>query len=368
VEAVRLLAETAAVLVVQGTQSHDVPGSLDLLRKVKGTHTIHVSTAPEILHHRPALWDTELLPHIPGSAPQLATHLIIASLPEFTPTGLRSVADGMGEASLALAFKQIVNDLIRNARTIADQHSVALIVAAHGAVAGAVSPTGHVFDGTGLAYNKSDLAPALFSAFGHVHKPQILHNRTVYAGSLVPQDFSETGPHGVVLIEFDHTSDFKQAYPQPAITWLPVTFTPVTTLDEGATIDPSTITGTRVRVKITVKEGQSPAAEEDALREKLLAAGATEVVFEHRTEGVYRVRAEGISRAQTNFDKLRAWAQAMSIPIPEGLENELALLEANTADEAARLALSAIEAEDPLPLGLHIGPGQSPGQNLLGLF
>lgn len=326
IDAVRKLAEAVPTLVIQGTPSHDVPGALDLLRKLSTPNLKVMDAAGLVVLDESGKFSSPVNNHSPSA--------VIAVLPETTPAALRAG----GDDNPTLVLKELIASLMDSGKKIAAHNDAPLILAAHGTVRGAILPTGLPVPDEGLVLDPDDFADADYTALGHIHKFQAL-SRAAYAGSLTPQDFSEQGPHGVLVVQASAGAD-------PVIDFVETPHTPVRTLDAAEVEDatPDTIQGSRIKIKLPISEGMSPVEAEKPVREMLERLGAAEVVFDHEMEVSSRVRAEGISSRLSMWDKLQAWAEANGIKLPDSTHDDLAILElAENPDEAASKALEHLQ-------------------------
>lgn len=326
VDAVRRLVEAVPTLVLQGTPSHDVPGALDLLRRLALPGLTVMDTAGVVVLDGSGRF---VEPSRAGDP-----SLVVAAFPEPTVASLEA---GLGE-NPALALDEALTALLESGRRTAEESRVPLVLAAHGMVRGAVLPSGLPAPDDGPVLEREALALADYAALGHVHRFQTF-DRAAYAGSLVPQDHTEREPHGVVVVEV-------AAGGEPSIEFVETPHTPVRVVEAAdvPSLEPDAVRGARVRVELTVKEGESPIELERPIRERLAAMGAAEVTFRRRVEVRTRVRAEGISTARTMWDKLSAWAEARGVDLPDTARDDLALLEAaEDPDQAAARMLELLE-------------------------
>jgi exonuclease SbcD len=343
-----LLAEAAPLLIVRGTPTHDIPGSLDHLGRLRAKHQIYVSNQPELL----GLYGNRIAPLCDQRPDQ-----VISAIQEMTIPTLRTFAEGESESDLVMNFRKFMLAMITRGAMAAEHHGVPFLTAAHGPTHSAVSPAGYRFDGSALCFHLDDFRQADYAALGHIHKPQRLAVNIAYSGSLYPQDHSESGQHGVILAEVIRGRE-------PDLEWLPVPHTPVLTVDLGKQdieqLDPETITGTDIKIKIQLREGESSAEQEKAITESLLSMGAVNVKFERRIETTIDDKVEGVSRQKDNLGKLLLWSQVHSVKLPEGIHADLYLLE--SCDDPNEIVRKVMDEVD----GVHQQESpQSAGDNVL---
>lgn len=277
------LAEAMPVVVLQGTFSHDRPGSLDLLKAIPAMHPIIVGDQPGQTEVAGAL--VSVLPSL-NRADQAFD--------------LRATLDGFAAAN-------------RAARAAGQP----TLLVTHGTVTGCTTESGYAMVSPDHEFSTEILAGADADAvlLGHVHRqqnwPNVLtpsgHRTTIaYAGSLARLVHGHHDPVGFLLWTLDAGRAACAFHPSPARQLVEIAFDGPPDLAElralAATVGPDDA----VRVRWSVDEEHVTAIDKDAIRE--LFASAETLKLEWRVLPVQRVRAEGISQAITLADKLAHWA------------------------------------------------------------
>lgn len=350
---VRRLADHCPVLMLQGTYSHEPPGTLSVFRSVGGRHPIHVADRIQqvALTRRgwvaSADWCFEALP--PN------TEVLISCLPTVNKA---AVAAATGAADASQSVGEQLGRLLagfaplhRRARSL----GLPTIGVSHGTVFGCLSEHGVPMAGFDHEFTTGALFAAEAQAFmlGHIHRHQSWKQQGLageqliaYAGSIGRFHYGEEGEKGFLLWEVDAKSARCTLEPTPARRTVDIVFEGRPDLDTlREAVARQDIVGSSVRVRWTVAEEDRGTVDRDAIQRVL--AGAAETKLEGRIVPVARTRMAGISRMARMEDKLRAWAQVSDIN-PEPLLACLAALgEAGPEDIAADLLCDKGEEFQP---------------------
>lgn len=340
---VRRLADHCPVLMLQGTYSHEPPGTLSVFRSVGGRHPIHVADRIQqvVLTRRgwvaSAAWCFEALPP--------DTEVLISCLPTVNKA---AVAAAIGAADAAQSVGEQLGRLLagfaplhRRARSL----GLPTIGVSHGTVFGCLSEHGVPMAGFDHEFTTGALFAAEAQAFmlGHIHRHQSWKQHGLageqviaYAGSIGRFHYGEEGEKGFLLWELGAESARFTLEPTPARRTMDIVFEGRPDLDVlREAVARQGIAGASVRVRWTVAEEDRGTVDRDAIQRVL--AGAAETKLEGRIVPVVRTRMAGISRMARMEDKLRAWAEVSDIN-PEPLLACLAALgQAAPEDIAADL-------------------------------
>lgn len=349
---VRRLADHCPVLMLQGTYSHEPPGTLSLFRSVAGRYPIHVADRIQQVALTPsgwvasAAWCFETLPP--------DTEVLISCLPTVNKA---AVAAAAGAAHAAQSVGEQLGRLLagfaplhRRARSL----GLPTIGVSHGTVFGCLSEHGVPMAGFDHEFTTGALFAAQAQAFmlGHIHRHQSWFQPgprgeqvIAYAGSIGRFHYGEEGEKGFLVWEVDAEAARCALEATPARRTLDIVFEGRPDLavlrDALARQD---VTGTSVRVRWTVAEEDRDAVDRDAIQRML--AGAAETKLEGRVVPVARARASGISQLACMDDKLRGWARVAQVN-PEPLLACLAALAEDTPqDIAARVLADGRAADD----------------------
>jgi exonuclease SbcD len=182
VQALRRLAEAGPTIVICG--NHDSAALFRVLHDLAGfagPRRVWFVAAPQVID-----LDIAQLP------------VAVACVPFIPPTAIADVARGdlaTFEGTYADGIASLSSSLLDEAERVAGTTGVVLYAAhlhVHGAVPGRSEK--RITVGDDYATHTTGLHRAIYSAFGHIHDPQLLPGGAVngrYAGSLIPIDFGE---------------------------------------------------------------------------------------------------------------------------------------------------------------------------------
>lgn len=350
---VRRLADHCPVLMLQGTYSHEPPGTLSVFRSVGGRHPIHVADRIQQVAltrrgwEQSAAWCFEALPS--------DAQLLVSCLPTVNKA---TVAAATGPAGAAQAVGEQLERLLagfsplhRRARSL----GLPTVGVSHGTVFGCLSEHGVPMAGFDHEFTTGALFAAEAQAFmlGHIHRHQAWRQQgfagdqvIAYAGSIGRFHYGEEGEKGFLLWEVGADSACCTLEPTPARRTMDIVFEGRPDLDTlREAVARQDITGASVRVRWTVAEEDRSAVDRDAIQRVL--ADAAETKLEGRIVPVVRTRMAGISQMARMEDKLRAWAQVSDINADPLLACLAALGEATPEDIAAGLLGDTREQVQP---------------------
>jgi exonuclease SbcD len=345
---VRRLADHCPVLMLQGTFSHEPPGTLDVFRLLGGRFPVHVA---DRIHQ--VAWcgargwvasDIWRFEDVPADACVLLSCVpTVNKATVAAAVGASGAAEAVGEqiAALLAGLGQI------NAR--AATAGVPTVGVSHGTVSGCVTEHGVPMAGLDHEFTTGSLFAAQTSAFmlGHIHKHQAWWNggmeggRVIaYPGSIGRLHYGEADAKGCLLWDVSpHDASFR-FIETPARRMLHLTFTGRPDMDaiRAAAADAA---GAFVRVRWQIAEEERASVDRDEI-ERLLG-GAAELKLEGRVVPLLRARAAGISAVPTLADKLRRWAELAGVD-GEPMAERLSWLLSTPPDEIARGILTDVAA------------------------
>jgi len=350
---VRRLADHCPVLMLQGTFSHEPPGTLALFRLLGGRHPVHVADRiAQVGLTGDGRWvvsDGWRFDEVPAGVkalfscvPTVNKAMVAAAM------GASAAAEATGEqlAALLAGFAQ--------GHRAARKQGVPTIGVSHGTVFGCLSEHGVPMAGFDHEFTTGALFAAEAQAFmlGHIHRHQAWQRAgrvgeqcVAYAGSIGRFHYGEEGEKGFLMWEVDADDARFDVVPTPARRTVDILFEGKPDLAAlRNAIAEQGIAGAHVRVRWTVAEEDRHEVDR-ALIERELGCAA-EVKLECRIVPVVRTRAAGISRAASLADKVRQWAQVTEAK-PEPLLACLARLDAETGEVIAKQIL---RGELPNPL------------------
>jgi exonuclease SbcD len=353
---VRRLADHCPVLMLQGTYSHEPPGTLSIFRLLGGRHPVHVAdrigqvalTSCGEWLASPG-WRFEQLPAgaraLFSCIPTVNKAVVAATL------GAAEAAQAVGE-QLALLLQGYAPS-----HRAARRQGVPTIGVSHGTVFGCVSEHGVPMAGFDHEFTTGALFSAEAQAFmlGHIHRHQSWtaegqggRQCIAYPGAIGRFHYGEEGDKGFLLWEVGAEDARFTLEPTPARRTIDIVFEGKPGLDTlRAAIAEQDIAEACVRVRWTVADEDRHEVDRAAI-ERMLEAAA-EVKLEGRIVPVVRTRAAGIAQLASLADKVRAWAQvtqsqpapllacldALATQSPEGIANRV--LRGATPNERYRI-------------------------------
>ncbi|MBK6973049.1 MAG: metallophosphatase family protein [Sterolibacteriaceae bacterium] len=373
----RRLADHCPVLMLQGTFSHEPPGTLAVFGLLGGRYPVMVADRIKQVALLPSgTWaesDGWRFDGIPDG-----TRLLVSCIPTVNKGAVAAVV-GATQAAEALGA-EMANLL----RALAPGHrdarasGIPTAVVSHGTVSGCTTEHGVPMAGLDHEFTTGSLFAAETSAvmLGHIHRHQIWesgHRLIAYAGSIGRFHYGEEGDKGMLMWEVGPEGASAVLDPTPARRTIEVSFAGAPDLDELRAIA-ADAQGAFVKVRWEIGEEERASVDRAAIEAAL--TGAAEVKLEGRIVPVVRSRAAGISKAGTLHDKLQQWASVVGAD-PAPLSATLAKLESGTP-EAIAAAILATAA--PLPETLSAAqasvaavpvpavPGPEPESELRDLF
>ncbi|MFZ5545582.1 MAG: metallophosphoesterase family protein [Pseudomonadota bacterium] len=361
VSRVRRLADHCPVLMLQGTWSHEPPGTLSVFRELGGRHAVYVAdrigqvgltTAGDWVVS-PG-WGFDALPN--GLA------ALFTCLPSVNRA---AVAAALGAADAAAATGEHVATLLRGlapSHAMARQLGLPTLLVSHGTVFGCITEHGVPMAGFDHEFTTGSLFDAGAQAvlLGHIHRHQCWERDDgtgrrciAYAGSIGRFHYGEAGDKGFLLWQVGPDAAACRLEATPARRTVDICFDGKPDLGAlRAALVAQPVEGAWVRLRWSVPEEERNDVDRAAMRE--LLAGAARVQFEGRILPVVRVRSGGIGQAGAMRDKVAAWAGVVGAR-PEPL---WACLDELTACEPQRIVDAAVaeleaaaEVDAPRPAG-----------------
>ncbi|MDP3653772.1 MAG: metallophosphatase family protein [Rhodoferax sp.] len=314
---VRRLADHCPVLLLQGTYSHEPPGTLTIFRLLGGRYAVHVADRIQQVgltaDHGWAASEGWRFDSIPAGLLALFTCV---------PTVNKAVvAAAVGAGAAAQAVGEQLTDLLQGFAPIhcaARALGMPTIGVSHGTVFGCVSEHGVPMAGFDHEFTTGSLFAAQAQAFllGHIHRHQSWQfdgaagrQCIAYPGSIGRFHHGEEGAKGFLLWDVDANGAQFTLELTPARRTIDIVFDGKPDLDVlRAATARQDIAGAFVRVRWTVAEEDRHEVDRAAIQRLLESAAQTKL--EGRIVPVLRTRAAGISRLGSLEDKVHIWAQA----------------------------------------------------------
>ena len=342
---VRRLADHCPVLMLQGTFSHEPPGTLGLFRLLGGRYPVHVADRiAQVGLMGDGRWvvsDGWRFDEVPAGVQALFSCVPTVNKAMVAATmGASAAAEATGEqlAALLAGFAP--------GHRAARRQGVPTIGVSHGTVFGCLSEHGVPMAGFDHEFTTGALFASEAQAFmlGHIHRHQAWqrvgtagHQCVAYAGSIGRFHYGEEGEKGFLMWEVDADGARFDQVPTPARRTVDIVFEGKPHIDALRTaIAQQDIAGAHVRVRWTVADEDRHEVDRALIEREL--GRAAEVKLEGRIVPVVRTRAAGISRASSLADKVRQWAQVTDAK-PGPLLACLARLDSETGEVIAERIL-----------------------------
>lgn len=334
---VKRLADVMPVLILQGTLSHDVPGSLDVFRTIGGRYPVHVAdNIGRVVLTRNGdgfMWNNASEPGFKLLRDDIALFSCLPSVHK------GNVAATAGAENAALAAGEFVYQLMRGwsvGNLAARAAGVPSVVISHGTVAACITEHGVPMHGTDHEFTTGALFASEASAImlGHIHQFQQWEQdgrRIAYPGSVGRLHFGEQTAKGYLDWHVEADRADLEFIETPAKRLIEINFDGVPNMAEleQAAADAS---GAFVRVRWNVDEEHRDSIDKKAI--EAMFGGAEVVKLEGRIKPIQRQRAAGISQAPSLDEKVAKWCETTGNKAAPLLER-LALLHAMEPEQIA---------------------------------
>lgn len=354
----RRLADHCPVLMLQGTFSHEPPGTLNLFRLLGGRYPVHVA---DRLQQVALLADGRWLASDGWCFDALpdGTRALFSCVPVVNKA---VVAAAVGAADAARAVGEQLTLLLQGFAGINDvarRQGIPTIGVSHGTVVGCLTEHEVPMAGFDHEFTTGSLFSAGATAFllGHIHKHQawIGNGRVIaYAGSLGRLHHGEQGDKGFLLWDIGADAARYELVVTPARRTIDITFEGMPDLATlRQCVQQHDVAGAFVRVRWTVPAEDCDAIDRAAIER--LFVGAAQVKLVGRAIAVQRSRADGISHLASVAEKVCAWANVVEAR-PEPLLACLDALHTHTPEDIASAILAPCTPDDKLP---HAAAGRA---------
>jgi exonuclease SbcD len=351
---VRRLAEHCPVLMLQGTFSHEPPGTLAVFRLLGARHPVHVADRIEQVA---LTYDGQWIASDGWRFERIApdARVLLSCVPTINKAQV-AVAAGATEAAQAAgehlaALLAGFAPLNRQAR----EHGAATAMVAHGTLFGSINEHGVPMAGFDHEFSTGAIfaADAQAAMLGHIHRHQ-QWMRTgdsgkqciAYAGSIGRFHYGEEGDKGFLLWRVSANHADCTLAPTPARRTVDILFEGKPDLEElRAAIEAHDIAGAHVRVRWTVADEDRQSVDRAAMTRML--ADAAHLKLEGRVIPVVRARVPGIAQLGTLADKVRAWAHLTGVDPAYVLESLETMQRETPAGIAERVLRAQACTESP---------------------
>lgn len=319
-EIVELLSHAPAPLyIIEGTKSHDIPGSLDVFCHLSSHFGISVIREPRSF---PMI--------LPSDDKPFSGH--ISFLPALTKSFLAKDITASPEEMNQLIQEKLQVILADFGAKAADSPKPHILMA-HFTVTGSETSTGQVLMGGDIQLSVADLALANadYVALGHIHKAQQqlqLPPHIHYAGSPYHLNFGELEEKGFKIITFD--DDGKLVY----VEFIKTPSRPRQVIDVRKTQDSwdwseQPDPDADIRIRVYAPEHEFPSDFEKQIRESY--PQCLNIKIEKIPTAEIRIRAAELTAAKTLRAKLLEYAAVKEIEISETVLEKADRLEEEVA-------------------------------------
>lgn len=313
------LAEHMPVLVLQGTFSHDRPGSLNVLNEIGGQFPVYVADKAEQVYLTQCNnWASK--PDFGGKI-----RAVFKCLPSLNKAAPEIQEKGAHKYVEDLFYKWV------------HTNSVPSILVSHGTVNGCVTESKHAMISPDHEFTTDQLFSSGCDAvmLGHIHKHQSWSNGVQligYPGSITRLVFGHNDPVGFLMWDVVAGGAAFDFFTTPAPQLIDVTFPGAPVMSELETIAAVIGPDDHVRIRFSIDQDYAHQIDKDAIKELFENAGVLKI--EGTVNPVQSVRAAGIGRAMSLPEKLSYWAVTTGDEdrIPE-LVDRLEMLQSMDVDQ-----------------------------------
>ncbi|MDQ7980297.1 metallophosphatase family protein [Paraburkholderia sp. SARCC-3016] len=362
------LAEDMPVLMLQGTFSHEPPGTLSNFSLMGESY--HVFIADRV--QQVALVDDRFFASEGPvfSPPELEQ--VRDMRPSVVFTCLPTVNKGSLAASVgAVAAGTELGDVLATYLAAAGRVNlelraagIATVGVSHGTVNGCSTEHGVTMAGFDHEFSLGALFDAQCSAFmlGHIHKHQHWERegrRIAYPGSIGRFHYGEEGDKGYLMWDVQTDVADSVLVPTPSRQMISIEFDGPPDMDRLAVLA-ADAHDKFVRVRWQVDEEHRQLVDRGAIDAMFALAGGLKL--EGRVLPVVRSRAQGISLESTVQGKVARWCELVNVEA-EAVVERLQLLDSGDAEAIAAAVLSRIDlASDTRSLALAVAGDVSADQ------
>jgi len=349
------------VLMLQGTFSHEPPGTLRNFALMGTSHPVFVAERVQqvsLFEGRyfgsagPVFNEEEL-----RSVLTLGADVVFTCLPSVNKGQL---AAAVGAKNAATGLEAVLGDYLAAAGRINAKlrgAGIRTVGVSHGTVNGCTTEHGVTMAGVDHEFSLGALFEAECDAFmlGHIHKSQQWERggRVVaYAGSPGRFHYGEEGDKGYLSWDVETGSARALLVPTPARQTLCIDFDGPPDMARLAAIA-SEAGDTFIRVRWQVDEEHRQSVDREAI--EALFAGAAGLKLEARILPVTRSRSQGISVEPTVDRKIERWAEHANVDAAPVVER-FRLLELGYPEAIAAAVLARLTAEESDNVAAEVSP------------
>ncbi|MBW3510648.1 metallophosphatase family protein [Janthinobacterium sp. NKUCC06_STL] len=317
---IRRLADHCPVLMLQGTFSHEPPGTLDLFSLLGGRYPIHVANRlQQVVLNSRSEWTASTHSRFDANEWRDEDCTLLCSC---VPTmNKANVAASVGAEQTGQAMGHYLADLLAGyapGNLLARQRGIPTIALSHGTVTGCMTEHGVPMAGMDHEFTAGALFQAQANAFmlGHIHLHQAWdHNGQViaYPGSIGRLHYGEQGNKGFLMWDVTADSANCELVATPARRTLELAFAGAPDMHAlHQYVASHNIEGAWVRIRWQCLEEERATIDREAIT--ALFRGAAGIKLEGRVIPITRARAAGMARCHQLEEQVHAWAQQVDTP------------------------------------------------------
>jgi exonuclease SbcD len=318
VDFVMELGSISPVFLLIGTFSHD-GASIEIFKNLKTAHEVYVSENIGVVglkngHFAPITEYVKGLDAVIYTLPPVSKANILATFEE-------------DRQDANLKVQDLLRDVFQMWGLVGEQakaDGVMTIISAHGTLTGSVTSTGQKMVGKDIEFGYSDIqmAKADVGCLSHIHKAQQYGNM-FYSGSIAKLNAGEVEDKGFWVHEMTETGLKSSFEIIPTRDIIRKDFEGLPGIDEL----PEVTKDAMVRITYRVGEEDVHVVNEQEIKDKLLALGASEVRIERSIIPKQDVRAAGISGLPRLIDKFRKSCETAGVDVTFSVEQKVELLQ-----------------------------------------
>jgi len=335
---VRNMADHMPALVLQGTNTHDTPGALNVFKTIGGKYPVFVADricqvalcqVSDGIEWIPSDgWQFDILP--------AKTMALFACLPSINKGAVAAACGVEDAAQKAGEYVSVLLSAWAAGHVQARRAGIPVVLVSHGTVSGSVTEQGVPMAGLDHEFTTGSLfsAQATATMLGHIHQHQEWENegrRIAYPGSAGRLHFGELTDKGVLFWDLSADAADTEFVATPAKRLLQFEYEGPPDMDELASCAQHA-EGAHVRVRYSIDIEHRHSVDRKEIERMYLDAGAAVCRVQPNITQIQRSRAEGMTKAVDHTDRLAVWGRVTDTDTAP-LVDRLMLLQAKEPDQ-----------------------------------
>jgi len=317
------LGELAPVLIIRGTNTHDIQGAINPFSMIKARYQIKSTEDIGIFFMK-----DKKIEAVSNLDDLNKADAIIFSFPSLKKG---DIIDEIVEKDIEKVLNEKIFIKWRKVCEHGKFLKIPTIFVGHGTIKGAQASTGQYLTGQDIEWSVDLLKDIGCDVYclGHIHKNQSWGN-IFYSGSITRLNYGEEEEKGFYVHEIENGNLISNWYKTPARIIKTKRYKNSLPTNEDL-LDIQQ--GDFVRLVYEVHEEDIHKIDEEALKKYVLDKGAAEIKIEKIIIPKFRLRAEGISKILNLEDKFKKWAEITNVKISEKLLEKINLLTYKNPDQ-----------------------------------